>query len=133
MFFCRYVHINIGSQSLSANHNIMQIIDVCQDYEKNGKLQRLLDEIVADDAGRGDKIIIFADTKRKVDDMTKMMRQNGYPARCIHGDKRQEERDWVLAEFKEGRSPILVATDVAARGLGKLSPKHGSLPPLLVV
>ncbi len=41
-----------------------------------------------------------------------------YPARCIHGDKRQEERDWVLSEFKEGRSPILVATDVAARGLG---------------
>ena len=42
-----------------------------------------------------------------------------YPARCIHGDKRQEERDWVLGEFKGGRSPILVATDVAARGLGE--------------
>ena len=34
-----------------------------------------------------------------------------------HGDKKQEERDWVLKEFKEGKSPILVATDVAARGL----------------
>merc|ERR1711896_52890 len=35
----------------------------------------------------------------------------------IHGDKKQEERDWVMKEFKEGKSPILVATDVASRGL----------------
>ena len=40
-----------------------------------------------------------------------------YPARCIHGDKTQQERDSTLAEFKEGRFPMLVATDVAARGL----------------
>ena len=37
---------------------------------------------------------------------------------CIHGDKSQEERDWVLKEFRGGNAPILVATDVAARGLG---------------
>lgn len=36
---------------------------------------------------------------------------------CIHGDKSQPERDWVLGEFRSGKSPILVATDVAARGL----------------
>lgn len=39
------------------------------------------------------------------------------PAMAMHGDKQQAERDWVLKEFKEGRSPILVATDVASRGL----------------
>ena len=36
---------------------------------------------------------------------------------CIHGDKQQKERDWVLGEFKHGSTTILVATDVAARGL----------------
>ena len=36
---------------------------------------------------------------------------------CIHGDKQQKERDWVLGEFKSGKTTILVATDVAARGL----------------
>ena len=36
---------------------------------------------------------------------------------CIHGDKQQKERDWVLGEFKNGSTSILVATDVAARGL----------------
>lgn len=38
---------------------------------------------------------------------------------CIHGDKAQSERDWVLREFRGGKAPILVATDVASRGLGE--------------
>ncbi|PQQ00476.1 DEAD-box ATP-dependent RNA helicase 20 [Prunus yedoensis var. nudiflora] len=42
---------------------------------------------------------------------------DGWPALSIHGDKNQAERDWVLAEFKSGRNPIMTATDVAARGL----------------
>ena len=45
------------------------------------------------------------------------MRRDGWPAMCIHGDKQQKERDWVLGEFKSGSTTILVATDVAARGL----------------
>ena len=43
---------------------------------------------------------------------------------CIHGDKAQPERDWVLNEFRSGTAPILVATDVAARGLGKYRFSH---------
>merc|ERR1711862_765349 len=45
------------------------------------------------------------------------MRTAGLPALSIHGDKKQEEREWVLEQFKNGKSPILIATDVAARGL----------------
>ncbi len=37
---------------------------------------------------------------------------------CIHGDKAQTERDYVLNEFRSGKTPILIATDVASRGLG---------------
>ncbi len=76
MSFSSYVHINIGSAQLSANHNIVQIIDVCQEYEKTDKLKKLLEEICRDERSE-DKIIIFADTKRKVDDMTKNMRMSG--------------------------------------------------------
>jgi len=65
----------------------------------------------------GSKILIFTETKRAADDLTREMRVDGWPALCIHGDKKQEEREWVLKEFKEGKSPILVATDVAARGI----------------
>ena len=54
-----------------------------------------------------------------VDDLfpPRLMRKDGWPAMCIHGDKQQKERDWVLGEFKSGATTILVATDVAARGL----------------
>lgn len=40
---------------------------------------------------------------------------------AIHGDKQQNERDWVLNEFKNGKSPVMVATDVASRGIGMIT------------
>lgn len=63
------------------------------------------------------KTIIFCETKRKTDDITRQLRRDGWPAMCIHGDKSQPEREWVLKEFRSGKSPILIATDVASRGL----------------
>lgn len=68
----------------------------------------------------GAKTIIFVETKRKVENITRNIRRYGWPAVCMHGDKTQQERDEVLYQFKQGRASILVATDVAARGLGKL-------------
>jgi hypothetical protein len=50
--------------------------------------------------------------------VTRQLRMDGWPALSIHGDKSQQERDWVLNEFRTGNSPIMTATDVAARGLG---------------
>lgn len=74
---------------------------------------------------RDNKTIIFTATKRTADDVTRALRQDGWPALAIHGDKAQNERDWVLAEFRSGRSPIMVATDVASRGLGKVLLSYG--------
>jgi len=65
----------------------------------------------------GSKVLIFTGTKRTADNLTRTLRQDGWPARAIHGDKTQNERDWVLQEFRAGKSPLLIATDVAARGL----------------
>ena len=113
-FLTNYVHINVGAMDLHANHNILQIVDVCEEYQKEQKLARLLEEIGCEPQN---KILIFVETKRKADDLTRLMRRDGYPAMCIHGDKQQKERDWVLGEFRRGSTSILVATDVAARGL----------------
>ncbi|XP_070379909.1 probable ATP-dependent RNA helicase DDX17 isoform X2 [Dermacentor albipictus] len=113
-FLKDYMQINIGALQLCANHRILQIIDVCQETEKEDKLMKLHQEILNE---KENKTIVFAETKRKVDDLTRKMRRYGWPAICIHGDKTQQERDWVLNEFRSGRAPILVATDVAARGL----------------
>ncbi|KAK5642147.1 hypothetical protein RI129_008314 [Pyrocoelia pectoralis] len=113
-FLVDYVQINVGSLALSANRNIRQIIEVYEENEKENKLLSLLKEIAAD---QNNKIIIFVETKKKVDDITKCIRMEGYSAISIHGDKSQPERDYVLTEFRNGKASILVATDVAARGL----------------
>nr|XP_046187024.1 probable ATP-dependent RNA helicase DDX5 isoform X1 [Oncorhynchus gorbuscha] len=113
-FLKDYVQINVGALQLSANHNILQIVDVCNDGEKEDKLLRLLEEIMSE---KENKTIIFTETKRRCDEITRRMRRDGWPAMGIHGDKSQQERDWVLNEFKFGKAPILIATDVASRGL----------------
>ena len=113
-FLHDYVQVNIGSIELAANHNVKQEIEVCTEFEKRGRLIKHLDHISQENS----KVLIFTATKRIADDLTKYLRQDGWPALAIHGDKQQAERDWVLAEFKSGRSPIMVATAVASRGLG---------------
>ena len=82
-----------------------------------GRLVKYLEQISAESA----KVLIFIGTKRVADELTKYLRQDGWPALAIHGDKQQQERDWVLAEFKSGRSPIMIATDVASRVRPSLS------------
>ncbi|XP_012273560.1 ATP-dependent RNA helicase p62 isoform X2 [Orussus abietinus] len=115
-YLTNYTQLNIGSLSLAANHNILQIVDVCQENEKESKLGNLLQEIgnVNEDGG---KTIIFVETKKKVENITRNIRRYGWPAVCMHGDKSQQERDHVLREFRNKKGSILVATDVAARGL----------------
>jgi len=106
------VHITVGGTELKACHNIKQYVEVCPDYDKKDRFQKLMQKIMD-----GSKILIFVETKRGADSLTRDMRTSGWPALSIHGDKEQSERDWVLKEFREGRNPILIATDVAARGL----------------
>ncbi|CAG8511727.1 9228_t:CDS:2 [Ambispora leptoticha] len=109
-----FIQVNIGSMDLSASHNITQTVEVCSEYEKRSKLVKHLERIM--DA-RDNKTLIFTGTKRTADEITKYLRQDGWPALAIHGDKAQTERDWVLSEFRTGKSPIMVATDVASRGI----------------
>lgn len=115
-FLNDYVQINIGSMNLSANQNILQIVEVCEERDKDAKLIKLLSEIQSD---RESKTIIFGETKKKVDDIKYFLMKNNFRALGIHGDKSQRERDFVLQKFRSDRQSILIATDVASRGLGK--------------
>jgi len=109
------IQVQIGSMDLAANRNITQVIEVCAEYDKRNKLFRLLDKFK--DSGGG-KVLVFMETKRKCDEITNDLVRDGWPAGAVHGDKTQQERDRAIGEFKSGRTPILCATDVAARGLG---------------
>lgn len=111
------VQIQIGSTELTANKDITQIIEVCEDMDKRRILFTRLDGFRSE--GRDfPKVLIFTETKRKADEICGDLRYDGFQAIAVHGDKNQTERDRALADFKSGRSPIMVATDVAARGLG---------------
>lgn len=111
-----YIQVTVGSLDLAASHNIKQIVEVVDNADKRARLGKDIEEVLKD---RDNKVLIFTGTKRVADDITRFLRQDGWPALAIHGDKAQDERDWVLNEFRTGKSPIMVATDVASRGIGK--------------
>ncbi|CAF1347441.1 unnamed protein product [Rotaria magnacalcarata] len=113
-FMTNCAHITLGKAVLNANQNIHQIVDVCEEYEKESKLTKVLAAVMRD---QDCKVIIFAQTKKRVDDFFFTIKRLGYPCFPIHGDKRQQERDRVLQEFRNRSRVILIATDVAARGL----------------
>lgn len=82
-----------------------------QDRQKFDVLCRLLD------IQSPNLAIVFGRTKRRVDEVSEALKKRGYSAEGIHGDLTQTKRDAVLRQFREGTVEILVATDVAARGL----------------
>jgi superfamily II DNA/RNA helicase len=70
------------------------------------------------------QVLIFTRTKQMADDLAKEMCKDGINTQSIHGDKSQGARERVLAEFKEGKTRALVATDVAARGIDIIDLKY---------
>lgn len=86
-------------------------MEVLPQMEKQRRLEQLLRS-----QERGAKVIIFCSTKRLCDQLARSIGRN-FGALAIHGDKSQGERDWALNQFRSGRNSVLVATDVAARGL----------------
>ncbi|KAK3956921.1 ATP-dependent RNA helicase dbp-2 [Pseudoneurospora amorphoporcata] len=115
-FLTNFIQVNIGSMDLAANHRITQIVEVVSESEKRDRMIKHLEKVM-EGRENTNKILIFTGTKRVADDITRFLRQDGWPALSIHGDKQQNERDWVLDQFKTGKSPIMVATDVASRGI----------------
>ena len=61
--------------------------------------------------------LVFCNTKKRVDELTSDLQSRGYAAEALHGDLRQDQRDKVMAKFRSGQIDILIATDVAARGI----------------
>lgn len=106
------VQVNIGnSDELVANKSITQHIEVLSPMDKRRRLEQILRS-----QEPGSKIIIFCSTKKMCDILSDNLNRQ-FGASAIHGDKSQIERDNVLSQFRTGRCPVLVATDVAARGL----------------
>jgi len=102
--------VKIKSKAMTVD-NIEQFFVKAQEREKFDVLSRILN------VQQPEQAIIFGRTKRRVDELSHALSIRGYIAEGIHGDLTQAKRMSVLRQFKEGKIDILVATDVAARGL----------------
>jgi ATP-dependent RNA helicase DDX3X len=110
-FLCDYVYLTVGRVGATAG-SITQSLRYVDEFNKYREVCRILEEQIEEGL-----TLIFVETKRKADEIENSLREDGYPATSIHGDRAQWEREEALRLFKSGRLPILVATDVAARGL----------------
>ncbi|MGO3469245.1 MAG: DEAD/DEAH box helicase [Weissella hellenica] len=103
-------HIQIAAKELTTDLVDQYYVRV-RDFEKFDVLTRILD------VQQPQLAIMFGRTKRRVDELTRGLELRGFNAAGIHGDLTQQKRSQVLKQFKNGEIRILVATDVAARGL----------------
>ncbi|KAL9672795.1 hypothetical protein QQ045_029047 [Rhodiola kirilowii] len=116
-FLSNYIFLTVGRVG-SSTDLISQRVEYVQESDKRSHLMDLLHAQRAN--GEPDKkslTLVFVETKKGADALENWLYVNGFPATTIHGDRSQQEREQALRSFKTGRTPILVATDVAARGL----------------
>ncbi|PMD27498.1 ATP-dependent RNA helicase dbp3 [Hyaloscypha hepaticicola] len=113
------VKISIGdnpSGDLRANSRIVQRVEVIDPRNKEYRLLQLLKQYQSG-SQKDDRILVFALYKKEATRVEGFIRSKGFRVAGIHGDLSQEQRTRSLDAFKQGNTPILVATDVAARGL----------------
>ena len=108
-YLTRPVRVSVGSTTVPIAKIKQETLQV---YKEN-KYNELIDQILL----RKGSILVFVKTKRNADRMVKRLKEEDHSADAIHGDLRQSKRDRVMNAFRKGVKRILVATDVAARGL----------------
>jgi superfamily II DNA/RNA helicase len=105
----------------STSEDIQQVLMWVEEHEK---ITTLIDELGKTDADPESRTLIFVQTKRTCDKLNDIIYDKGFRCTSIHGDRSQSQRESALRSFKSGRTPILVATSVAARGLDIPNIKH---------
>lgn len=114
------VHISIGKDNptgaLRANTAITQQVEVIAPYDKEQRLLQLIKKYQSGSSAN-DRILVFCLYKKEATRVEGFLRSRGLSVAGIHGDLSQERRSASLEAFKKGDCPLLVATDVAARGL----------------
>lgn len=112
------MEIKVNSGTSTSDHIDQDIIRVPEGADKFDLLLNLISD-------KGfEKVLLFAETKRLVDKLSKKLNQSGIRAELIHGNKSQNARNNALDKFKKGNVQVLVATDVAARGIDVSNVTH---------
>ncbi len=104
------IHVKIASKELTIPLVEQFFVEV-REGSKVEVLSRLID------AGNTTRALVFCNTKKRVDELADRLNTRGYSAEALHGDMKQASRDRVMKQFKSGKLDLLIATDVAARGI----------------
>ncbi|KAM6323470.1 putative ATP-dependent RNA helicase DDX43 [Aegotheles albertisi] len=104
--------VYVGTLDLAAVNTVKQRVIVTTNEEKKAFMLHFIKSMKPKD-----KVIIFVERKLKVDDLASDFGHQGIPVQSLHGNREQCDREQALDDFKEGRVRILVATDLASRGL----------------
>jgi len=112
-FLRDYVFITVGRVGSASELVSQRVVFASEVKQKTHQLEKAIkDHLPADGLA-----VIFVETKKAADSLELDLHQSGVKVTAIHGDRTQGEREEALAAFKSGANPVLVATDVAARGL----------------
>ncbi|XP_054830171.1 ATP-dependent RNA helicase DDX3X isoform X9 [Eublepharis macularius] len=117
-FLEEYIFLAVGRVG-STSENITQKVVWVEESDKRSFLLDLLNA-----TGKDSLTLVFVETKKGADSLEDFLYHEGYACTSIHGDRSQRDREEALHQFRSGRSPILVATAVAARGLDISNVKH---------
>jgi ATP-dependent RNA helicase DBP3 len=101
--------------SLSANKRVKQHVEVIEDRKREARLREVLGKVHG--KKRNNRVLVFALYKKEAERLENSLRRDGYKCCSIHGNKNQQARTAALEQFKDGSCPLMIATDVAARGL----------------
>ncbi|XP_044746530.1 probable ATP-dependent RNA helicase DDX43 [Coccinella septempunctata] len=108
------VQIYVGSLDLAATHTVTQVVELVED-DINAKLETLFEFVRS--MTPTDKIIVFCGKKAVADHVSSELSLQYIPCTSIHGDREQSDREQAVQDIMSGDIPILIATDVASRGL----------------
>jgi len=109
-FMHNYLFLTVGRVG-AASSDVEQKVEYVQEMNKFEMLKHVLSDV------QSGLVLVFVETKRMADTLEWKLADEGFPTTSIHGDRTQREREAALKSFREATTPILVATDVAARGL----------------
>ena len=121
------VAVAAGGKGEGRSHDVSdveQTVHVCAEHKKARKLLKHVTELRKNDGRSKSRVLIFANRIKTVNFVGETLRRHGEKVGCLHGELKQEKREAALRDFKSGKTPCLVATDVAGRGLDITGLEH---------
>ncbi|XP_005185716.2 probable ATP-dependent RNA helicase DDX43 [Musca domestica] len=106
------IQVCVGSLDLAATHTVKQLIEIVEEDEKFYMVKSFVKKMSYDE-----KVIIFCGKKVRADDLSSDLTLDGFRCQCIHGSRDQSDREQAIADITSGEVNILIATDIASRGL----------------